>query len=36
MRRVFPKRIGFYQTVFSQPVFWGLVVVVAAVVAVFR
>jgi hypothetical protein len=36
VKRVFPKRIGFYQTVFSQPVFWGLVIVVAAVVAVLR
>jgi hypothetical protein len=36
MRRVFPKRIGFYQTVFSQPLFWGLVVVVAVALTVFR
>jgi hypothetical protein len=29
-RRVFPRRPGFYDTVFSQPRFWGLVVIVFA------
>jgi hypothetical protein len=27
-RRVFPRHPGFYDTVFSQPVFWVLVVAV--------
>lgn len=26
---VFPRHMGFYDTVFSQPVFWALVVVVS-------
>lgn len=33
-RRVFPRHLGFYDTVFSQPVFWVLVVLVTAVLAV--
>lgn len=31
-RRIFPRHIGFYDTVFSQPVFWALVAVVGGLV----
>lgn len=34
--RIFPRRIGFYDTVFSQPVFWVLVAIVSAGVWVFQ
>lgn len=30
--RVFPRHMGFYDTVFSQPVFWLLVAVVSGLI----
>ena len=33
-KRIFPKHIGPYDTVFMQPLFWGLVAVVTVVVLI--
>jgi len=32
-RKIFPKRLGFYDTVFSQPLFWGLVLITMGILA---
>lgn len=32
--RVYPRRLGFYGTVFSQPVFWLCLVVVFVVLTI--
>lgn len=30
-RRLYPRRSGFYDTVFSQPLFWLLVIVISGI-----